>query len=110
MQRFRFVWPLLIALFLLHPLLVGIPGRIDSFRFGRHLSYGQPSDEVEKLRNATSPENGRLPFSESYGSPVVIRYMTWGSFCIEGGEQYALVFDSEQRLRSWSVEDWTDGC
>jgi len=36
--------------------------------------------------------------------------MTWGSFCIEGGEQYALVFDSEQRLRSWSVEDWTDGC
>jgi hypothetical protein len=96
---------LLTAFILGHPWIFGLPGRIGEIRLKRSLRPGMTITQVtELIRNV-----GGDPFTVTPNA-LTVRFVDSGSFCIEGGLEFTLVFDDHRLLRSWLSKNWASGC
>lgn len=109
----------LLILLMIHPLLLGLPGRIGEFRFERGLHEGMSRGDVAALAHSTGGQSGsgEWLWGESNGAreeidsgALPIMYADLETICVGSGNLYLLHFDRADRLSSWRAEYWSQGC
>lgn len=63
-----------------------------------------PEDESAWNKSQTIDEYARGDYTRD------VDYLTWGTFCIEGGTRYTLHFNRSGYLQSWTGAPFSDGC
>lgn len=115
-KQLRFLWwvgGIVLALLLLvvHPWLLGVPGRIAELRFKHAVREGMSRAEVAALAKSTRGDCCFLaPQIEPNTGPMEIDYTEWWTSCVRGGTTYLLDFDQHDRFRSWHAQPWKLGC
>jgi|GEM_PF-4713455 len=101
----------IIILLIIHPLILGLPGRIGETVFQVNLHSGLARTHAVALRRVTlgsdAGVSARATDSKDY---LEAWYTDWATLCLGGGKHYVLHFGKDGRLQSWGVEEWTDGC
>jgi hypothetical protein len=41
---------------------------------------------------------------------LLVFYPEWGTLCIGGGKVYNILFDKANRVRWWSIGQWSNSC
>lgn len=88
--------------FFLHPLLLGIGSRVNDFRFGRQLKWGQTRASVV----TAAKKLGGIILTPRDGNVIYVRFMDISGFTGVGGTEYDLTFDTNSRLSAWQTELW----
>lgn len=128
---------LFLTLCVMHPYLLGLSGRIHENRFDSDLRLGLTRIDVvqlaqktdgEVLCSASHPCDGKLYNHRGYSSwetnqdeaikyalkdrsgTLKVQYADQLTLCFVAGNVYDLSFDESGHLRSWRVDQWTDGC
>jgi hypothetical protein len=96
-----------LVLFLAHPYLLTLPGRIGEFRFEHGLRVGMTRVRVQQLWNQTG--DGSDPTDEG-SNTLGFSFTDFGTLCIEGGQHYSVRLDKSMRVQSWSEEPWNRVC
>ena len=97
------------ALLFAHPLLLGLPGRIEVWRYEHGLQIGMTRDQVMQLWDRTRTGGGVVDYDlpgHSRGFP----FIEYETICVEGGEDIHVRFDDDNRVRSWSAVPWDSAC
>ena len=97
---------LFILLFVLHPQIIGLPGRFSEVSFERQLHKGMPRAQINALINSTggtiyrgAPDNG-----------VNVQFFDSATICLSQGDSVHLNFSADDRLQSWSIDRGADSC
>jgi hypothetical protein len=96
------------ALFMLvvvHPWILGFPGRIQEWRFQAGLHRGMTRAKVLELANATGNES----YTEDNGN-VDVMGIDVATICIETGKKWIVQFDDSGRATTWNVVPNGSGC
>ncbi len=101
---------ILVVLFLSHPWLLGLPGRIASIRFANGLHVGMSQDQVQLLEDKIESRSAQEDMNYGPEAPRDVNFATWGTLCVTRGIQYILYYDETQHLTSWKIRDWGDSC
>jgi hypothetical protein len=97
-----FLCVLALVFLFIHPWLFGLQGRWLEARFQREIEAGMTTDQVNQLWTKTG--DAPNPWLNDFV------FVDWETFCYERGEQVQVIFDSQDRVTSWSERPWVTGC
>jgi len=89
--------------------------KLNAIRFNWLLKVGMSQLEESTAETQTHAElTGTLPTSAIplYHKKGIkmISFTSWAIPCMDGGPIFVLQFDNSNRLRSWYVDQWVEGC
>src|SRR5215469_14541319 len=97
-----------------HSLLLGLPGRLRAHAFESGVRRGMTRAEAVALARQTSGydpgQQWHHVLRPGVPSEVSVEYFDEISLCIVHVVWYQLAIDPEERLESWSVKRYYDGC
>lgn len=106
---------LILFYFFLSPWLFGLPGRNAEARYAAAIKVGMSRDEVVKLDTETNAADYGTPLRDrNVEDPPGTLHAYFADYilipCFASGTAYSLYFDSDNHLRSWRSDPWSDGC
>lgn len=101
-RRWQIGCGLAIILFLTHPWLFGLYGRVLENRFQHEVKPGMTKAQLVQLWS----ESGSAP-PPWYDDYI---FVDWETFCFESGKQFQVKFDADMRVKSWTERPWVIGC
>lgn len=95
---------LALGLILFHPVIFGLPGRIGETLFLMRIRTGMSADQVRALMTKT----GGMEYGGDNG--FIVHYADFEMVCFARGDAIHVTFDTNDNVRSWQVDEWSDGC
>lgn len=89
---------------------VGLPGRVVESKFEQGLNRGMSPSQVRSLKGATNGQEVADYGSSDPAGSIEVRFVESVSICVGGGKIFHILFDDQNRLRSWRVSRWVDSC
>jgi len=90
-------------------------GKLNAIRFNSLLKVGMSQLEETTAETQTHAElrgtltTSTIPLYDKKGIKF-IWFTSWAIPCMDGGPIFVLQFDNSNRLRSWYVDQWVEGC
>jgi hypothetical protein len=90
--------------------VLGLPGRVAESKFEQGLNRGMSPSQVRSLKDATHGQEVADYDSSDPAGSIEVRFVDSVSICVGSGKTFHILFDDQNRLRSWRVSRWVDSC
>lgn len=104
----------ILAIVVIHPYLLGLPGRVAEATFQHELRLGMHRSDAVRLarRLGGNVDSPRWMDNLKTGAPgnLDVTFIDLVTLCISGGKNYELGFSGQWRLTSWDVSRWGSAC